>query len=881
MASGRLLIPSWMPALDGDGNPIPNARVYFYTNLTTTLAPIFADEGLTTPLTNPVLANSSGRFPAVWADEDVLYSWSVDAPYGPAGIPFTGDDLSVSVSAEVLVLEAIEAATGEATNSAAAAAASAAEAQEVLDEILEFAANSPEAPSIANKVNRDGDNAASDFLENVLYTPQGTGSVPRSQKSKNDDVLNAADFLNGVSGSATQTKLQQALANAILTGRKLILPPGTYQASGLQEVIDTYLPYAPAYGAGIDIEGAGPDKTILDNRQANGFLFDFTTDTAYKFMRGGSLKGFTITSTVVVANSSGIQLNRTFNFTIENVVIDGLSGGGMKWKCEAGDADGNVNVRTVNLRILNCKGWGWDGAAGNGFNENSFLSTQDVFVQNCGTAEEKAITGITQANPAVVTSAAHGRVNGDIVYIAGVLGMSEVNTGNSERAYVVAGATTNTFQLTGVNSTGYGSYTSGGYVISARPKSGGVRWKGQISRHDNLAMTVNENVSLYVEPGPATAQGLDLSGVVIENPKMVGAIIGGIDMMKGSMGQSYANAAQAGKPCFFGYMFDGTTDSIQAVDIDKHTVRITADNPDYVQWAQCGTNVVNQTIRINNTRWKDIGYSRQKRFTPSFQFDSVQDDTELVVINSGSAVIRPKSDCSGNKIPVRLRYAPGGNVPNGEWVARTVASIAVAPVGGAAATYNVYTYDDSNAVVAELSTTGYVTDAHGYRVKSDDPTRLFKGRVRTNGSGGFETTNLGWLNPLLMPGPQTGVPAWMWFSTADRTLRIKNSVNMPSQVDDSTYVYYSDNEIFTSSNVVVTVPAGPGGVFTTTITGTSLAVGDYIFDVQTPVGLGNFAARGTVNTAGQIQIIFWDPSNTGGSLNGGTAVRIQVTARRR
>jgi hypothetical protein len=70
----------------------------------------------------------------------------------------------------------------------------------------------------------------------------------------------------------------------------------------------------------------------------------------------------------------------------------------------------------------------------------------------------KTITGITQANPAVVTSASHGFSNGDEVYISGVVGMTQVNG----LKFIVAGATANTFQLTGINSTGYTAYSSGG-----------------------------------------------------------------------------------------------------------------------------------------------------------------------------------------------------------------------------------------------------------------------------------------------------------------------------------------------------------------------------------------------------------------------------------
>ncbi len=76
---------------------------------------------------------------------------------------------------------------------------------------------------------------------------------------------------------------------------------------------------------------------------------------------------------------------------------------------------------------------------------------------------DKTITGITQANPAVVTSNSHGYSNGDEVVITAVVGMTQVNG----KRFLVAGVTTNTFQLTdkdgtNVNSTGYTAYSSAG-----------------------------------------------------------------------------------------------------------------------------------------------------------------------------------------------------------------------------------------------------------------------------------------------------------------------------------------------------------------------------------------------------------------------------------
>lgn len=77
-----------------------------------------------------------------------------------------------------------------------------------------------------------------------------------------------------------------------------------------------------------------------------------------------------------------------------------------------------------------------------------------------GTA--KTITGISNANPGVVT-ASNNFINGDYVYITGVKGMTQVNN----KIYVVANATSASFKLSGVNTNtnnGYNVYTSGGTV---------------------------------------------------------------------------------------------------------------------------------------------------------------------------------------------------------------------------------------------------------------------------------------------------------------------------------------------------------------------------------------------------------------------------------
>ncbi len=87
------------------------------------------------------------------------------------------------------------------------------------------------------------------------------------------------------------------------------------------------------------------------------------------------------------------------------------------------------------------------------------------FYKNGGVIVEsvKTITDISNTNPAVVTSATHGYSNGDEVFINSVNGMPEINGGS----YIVAGVTTNTFQLhdvfgNNVSAVSFGTYTSGG-----------------------------------------------------------------------------------------------------------------------------------------------------------------------------------------------------------------------------------------------------------------------------------------------------------------------------------------------------------------------------------------------------------------------------------
>jgi len=83
-----------------------------------------------------------------------------------------------------------------------------------------------------------------------------------------------------------------------------------------------------------------------------------------------------------------------------------------------------------------------------------------LYAGGYGAFTSKTITGISAANPAVVTSAAHGFINGDTVRIHGVRGNmgDDVVNGNT---YTVANKADNTFELAGCDTSGK-TYTSYG-----------------------------------------------------------------------------------------------------------------------------------------------------------------------------------------------------------------------------------------------------------------------------------------------------------------------------------------------------------------------------------------------------------------------------------
>tara|TARA_Y100000310_G_scaffold321795_2_gene379944 strand:- start:2553 stop:5069 length:2517 start_codon:yes stop_codon:yes gene_type:complete len=103
-------------------------------------------------------------------------------------------------------------------------------------------------------------------------------------------------------------------------------------------------------------------------------------------------------------------------------------------------------------------------------NGNNYLvadKTTNTLALVANTKISAVISGATRANPVVITAVAHGLSNSDVVGIFNAGGMTEING----KTFTVANKTADTFELSGVDGTGYTTFTSSGDIHHATNSS--------------------------------------------------------------------------------------------------------------------------------------------------------------------------------------------------------------------------------------------------------------------------------------------------------------------------------------------------------------------------------------------------------------------------
>lgn len=233
---------------------------------------------------------------------------------------------------------------------------------------------------------------------------------------------------------------------------KIIFPKGAiwYSDVSNNEITDTVLMY-----------GAGKRQTVFRPAASHVGGWFLTVNDCWRYAGVGeghqtidfsnTYSGVTLRDFSIVgdrsSDPSGTNGIRTYKrvdqITVENVDILYLNGGGLFLGYYGGDSVNGL-VRESVIRSVFVRGCG---------NDDYYPWVVD------SKSIEAAVTGVSLTNPCVVTfSAGHEYSNGDSIQFANVGGTTELN-GNS---YTVANVTGTTLELSGINATGYTTYTSGG-----------------------------------------------------------------------------------------------------------------------------------------------------------------------------------------------------------------------------------------------------------------------------------------------------------------------------------------------------------------------------------------------------------------------------------
>ena len=518
------------------------------------------------------------------------------------------------------------------------------------------------------------------------------------------------------------SQISAAVNAANAAGLPVYFPPGTYRCDSTIRILPNA--FNGAYGTGFRIVGAGQETTIFDDRVANAPLFDL--DSQNGRVGAGSFLAI-----------MGVELS---NFTIRRTATAANSVG-IRIRSAF-----NVEIRNVHIDNMTADGLVVECDVGDNDGNNQ-VWLQNVRIENCDG------WGINAA--AATTHNENSFLMLDHVFLQG-------------------------------NGTSSGS---------TPPPSGGMVWKGQILKISEGAFAVNNNVALYVKGDSGLGLNVDIQDTTFENNTGRYVYVTGVNQMRGH------NLRINGSNTLFvaskGFEFDGSTYTIRGVDIDHVIVRSGNQNSGFVAFSATGSNMEMDKARIKNASFDLFNDATMTRYSSNWLFGPFPFQARLVAVNSTIMRLEPSVNAWGLGASVPFMISNGAST-SGEVIGKvfSVASIAAQPsdttlegvVASTLTSQRLYMYVWDNAGSAKLShsTVAPTVDSTlGYYVKNGDRAKTYVGAVLMDGSGNYDLTQSGWMDPMQVPGTRVGTPALAWVD-ASNYLHIKTSA--PANDNDGVIV---------------------------------------------------------------------------------------------
>jgi len=219
------------------------------------------------------------------------------------------------------------------------------------------------------------------------------------------DGMNTTIFQNTIAGVQLTSAFSVTNLSTIVT---LAWPA---HGKAVNDVITLINLGSSSYG-GLDMEGnwgvtsvttdtltfnhyAAATSTVTTTGTVTATKAMMSLDTAGAFMVGTRITGLQVQNSGSPVGSSAIRLRRNFQFSLDNLWINGATCDGLQIPCVLGDADSSAQLRLGSVRINGCGRWGIDMAASQttvggvltGHNEISNSVLENVTIDTCGTAQ--------------------------------------------------------------------------------------------------------------------------------------------------------------------------------------------------------------------------------------------------------------------------------------------------------------------------------------------------------------------------------------------------------------------------------------------------------------------------------------------------------------
>lgn len=226
-------------ATSSNGLNLDGARWYFYQTGTTTPQSVYTTAALSTPHTNPVVADAAGKFANIYFDASLSYR----------GVLKSSDDVTIIYDIDPINT----------------------------DTFSQLAASSGSSL--------------------VSFLQAGTGAVARTAQAKMREVVSAKDYGAAGDGVADDTtEIQAAIDYCIANGKALEIPPGTYLFSSLTGLDENNIVIRGAgsgltilkhTGTGIALD-LGTSAAFRQGMDISGFTIEGNSNTTTLF-RGSAL----------------------------------------------------------------------------------------------------------------------------------------------------------------------------------------------------------------------------------------------------------------------------------------------------------------------------------------------------------------------------------------------------------------------------------------------------------------------------------------------------------------------------------------------------------------------------------------------------------------